>query len=175
MTELEELYKEIILDHYRKPRNRGTLETPPAKFAEGRNPLCGDEIDVYVEVEDGIVRDIKIDGHGCSISQSSASLMTNAVKGKSLREVLEINAAFKSMMGLHKQEIAGAGIDPEAIQKGIPQDSETTDESDPQFLVNDKNASLGDIEALRGVVKFPVRVKCATLCWNTLAQAINQP
>ena len=86
MPGLEDLYREIILDHYRTPRNRGEL-APPAVRAEGHNPLCGDEIQVYLDVTDGIVNDIKVSGQGCSISQSSASMMSQAVKGKSLDEV----------------------------------------------------------------------------------------
>ena len=89
MPGLEDLYREIILDHYRSPRNRGELESPPAVRVEGFNPLCGDEIVVTLDVEDGVVADIKIAGTGCSISQSSASLMSAAVKGKPLAEVRE--------------------------------------------------------------------------------------
>ena len=86
MSNLEELYKEIILDHYRTPRNRGELP-PPASKTEGFNPLCGDELTVYLDVKDGVVADIKITGHGCSISQASSSLMSVAIKGKTLEEV----------------------------------------------------------------------------------------
>ena len=86
MPGLEDLYREIILDHYRNPRNRGELETPPAISVDGHNPLCGDEITLYVLVEDGVVTDIKSSGQGCSISQSSASMMTQAVRGKSVAE-----------------------------------------------------------------------------------------
>ncbi len=81
MPGLEDLYREIILDHYRTPRNRGELPTPPASFAQGHNPLCGDEITVYLQVDDGVVTDVKVGGQGCSISQSSASMMTQAIKG----------------------------------------------------------------------------------------------
>ena len=81
MPGLEDLYREIILDHYRSPRNRGELP-PPATHAVGHNPLCGDEIEVYLDVRDGVVQDIKVGGQGCSISQSSASMMSQAVKGK---------------------------------------------------------------------------------------------
>ena len=81
MPGLEDLYREIILDHHRNPRNRGEL-APPASHAVGHNPLCGDEISVYLQVEDGIITDVKVGGQGCSISQSSASMMSQAVKGK---------------------------------------------------------------------------------------------
>jgi nitrogen fixation NifU-like protein len=83
MSNLEDLYREIILDHYRSPRNRGEL-APPAHRVEGFNPLCGDEVTVYLDVKDGVLTDIKLMGHGCSISQSSSSLMSSAVKGTSL-------------------------------------------------------------------------------------------
>jgi len=152
MPGLEDLYREIILDHYRNPRNRGELEVPPAHRVEGFNPLCGDEVVIYVDVEDGTVRDIRISGQGCSISQSSASMMSSAVKGKSLDEVRDLTRAFKAMMSIHESDLDGTGVPEEA-----PPD-----------------VKLGDLEALRGVVKFPVRIKCATLSWNTLAQAIDE-
>ena len=102
MPGLEDLYREIILDHYRTPRNRGELP-PPAAHAVGHNPLCGDEIDVYLQVEDGIVTDVKVGGQGCSISQSSASMMSQAVKGKSLAEVRALVRRFKGMMSIEDE------------------------------------------------------------------------
>ena len=95
MPGLEDLYREIILDHYRNPRNNGTLECPPAHHAEGFNPLCGDEVAVYVDVDDGRVNDVRITGQGCSISKASASMMSVAVKGKSVNEARSITRAFK--------------------------------------------------------------------------------
>jgi nitrogen fixation NifU-like protein len=86
MPGLEDLYREIILDHYRTPRNRGELP-PPARMAEGHNPLCGDEIHVYLDVQGDTIVDVKISGQGCSISQSSASMMSAAVKGKDINDV----------------------------------------------------------------------------------------
>ena len=155
MPGLEDLYREIILDHYRSPRNRGELEAPPATRVEGFNPLCGDEIVLYVDVQDDTVADIRIGGQGCSISQSSASMMSAAVKGKTLDEVQALTRAFKGMMSIHEQSLDGDGADP-------------ADATDP-------DVKLGDLEALRGVVKFPVRIKCATLSWNTLQQALDEP
>jgi len=143
MPGLEDLYREIILDHYKNPRNRGEL-APPAVSAEGHNPLCGDEIQVYLLVENGIVSDVRIAGQGCSISQSSASMMSAAVKGKSVDDVRKLVSRFKHMM---------------SIEEG---DSEL-----------DTSVNLGDLEALQGVVKFPVRIKCATLAWNTLLEALE--
>jgi len=144
MPGLDDLYREIILDHYRSPRNRGELP-PPAPHAVGHNPLCGDEIEVYLEVQDGIVTDIKVGGQGCSISQSSASMMSQSVKGKRVDEVRALVRRFRSMMSLEEAD------DSEAAQ-----------------------VKLGDLEALQGVVKFPVRIKCAVLAWNTLTEALAQ-
>lgn len=145
MPGLEDLYREIILDHYRTPRNRGELD-PPAVSAEGYNPLCGDEIRIFIIVKDGVVSDVRFNGSGCSISQSSTSMMTTAIKGKSVDEVRKVVRRFKHMMTLDEDG-----------------DSTPVDES----------LNLGDLEALQGVVKFPVRIKCATLGWNTLLDALN--
>ncbi len=155
MPGLEDLYREIILDHYRNPRNRGELEVPPAHRVEGFNPLCGDEIVVYLVVEDGVVNDIRIAGQGCSISQSSASMMTSAVKGKTIAEVRDLTKAFKGMMSIHESSLEGDAATGEPLEE-VP------------------DVALGDLEALRGVVKFPVRIKCATLAWNTLAQGLDE-
>ena len=99
MPGLGDLYKEIILDHYRNPRNRGELP-PPACKTEGFNPLCGDEIVVYAHIDDGRIVDIKMDGQGCSISQASASMMSQAVKGKTIDEVKGLSDDFKAMMSI---------------------------------------------------------------------------
>jgi nitrogen fixation NifU-like protein len=158
MPGLEDLYREIILDHYRDPRNRGELETPPATRTEGFNPLCGDEIVVYLDLDDaGVVQDIRIGGQGCSISQSSASMMSVAVKGKTIDEVAKLNQAFKAMMSIHESSLDAEGESGEDLPTEVPE-----------------GVKLGDLEALRGVVKFPVRIKCATLAWNTLAQGIDE-
>jgi nitrogen fixation NifU-like protein len=148
MSNLEDLYREIILDHYRSPRNRGELVSPPAHRVEGFNPLCGDEVVVYLDVHDGVLTDIKMTGHGCSISQSSSSLMTAAVKGKSIEDVQSTIATFKNLMT-------------------------TVPTSDDEVTTNDLRA-LGELAALAGVAKFPVRIKCATLAWNTLAQGLQE-
>jgi len=159
MPGLEDLYREIILDHYRNPRNRGELDSPPATRVEGFNPLCGDEVVLYLDVDGDTVRDIRIGGQGCSISQSSASMMSSAVKGKTLDEVRALSRAFKGMMSIHEQSLDGP---PEGDGDG-----EIAGEPDA-------DVKLGDLEALRGVVKFPVRIKCATLSWNTLLQGIGE-
>ncbi|HEY1827430.1 MAG TPA: SUF system NifU family Fe-S cluster assembly protein [Acidimicrobiales bacterium] len=154
MADLEELYREIILDHYRSPRNRGELESPPAHRVEGFNPLCGDEVVVSLLVEDGKLADVKIAGSGCSISQSSASLMTAAVKGKPLNEVQQVIHTFKGMMSIHGAHLGESEADAEPEEIDV--------------------AKLGELAALQGVVKFPVRIKCATLSWNALAQGLDE-
>jgi len=148
MPGLEDLYREIILDHYRNPRNRGELPVPPAHKAEGFNPLCGDEVVLYLDVDGDTVTDLKIAGQGCSISQSSASMMSQAVKGHSVAEVRALVRKFKGMMSIEED---GDGEEPA-----------------------DGEIKLGDLEALQGVVKFPVRIKCATLAWNTLTEALAE-
>jgi nitrogen fixation NifU-like protein len=158
MPGLEDLYREIILDHYRSPRNRGELPVPPAHRAEGFNPLCGDEVILYlvVDPDSGLVSDLKIDGQGCSISQASTSMMSAAVKGKSVEEARRLIRAFKALMSVHEHKLegdAGDGDDPAADLEGV---------------------RLGDLEALQGVVKFPVRIKCATLAWNTLQEGLDE-
>ena len=150
MSNLEDLYREIILDHYRSPRNRGELASPPAHRVEGFNPLCGDEVVVYLDVEDGVLTDIKMTGHGCSISQSSSSLMTAAVKGKSLEDVQSTIATFKNLM------------------TAAPATSSDVEDATKELR------TLGELAALAGVAKFPVRIKCATLAWNTLAQGLQE-
>ncbi|MBI5948666.1 MAG: SUF system NifU family Fe-S cluster assembly protein [Chloroflexi bacterium] len=134
---LDDLYREVIIDHYRKPRNRGTIDG--ARHVEGVNPVCGDEIRMDVVIEDHTVKDIAFEGAGCSISQSSASMMTEEVKGRTLGEVEAKIAHFRAMM---------------------------LDGAEPA-------ADLGDLEALQGVTKFPVRVKCAMLSWNVLQEGLE--
>ena len=157
MPGLEDLYREIILDHYRSPRNRGELAVPPAYRAEGFNPLCGDEVVLYLDVdpETGTVTDVKIGGQGCSISQASTSMMSAAVKGQSVAEARRLIRAFKALMSIHESKLEGEG--------------DGTD-----LAADIADVRLGDLEALQGVVKFPVRIKCATLAWNTLQQGLDE-
>jgi nitrogen fixation protein NifU and related proteins len=151
MPGLEDLYREIILDHYRTPRNRGELPTPPAVVAQGHNPLCGDEITVYLQLDEDIVSDVKVGGQGCSISQSSASMMSQAIKGRTVPDVRALVRRFKGMMSIDETGDGDGNGDGSA------------------------DVALGDLEALQGVVKFPVRIKCATLAWNTLLEALDKP
>ncbi len=136
---LEELYREIILDHYTHPRNRGKLEGADIAV-EGVNPSCGDEISLYARVRDGRLEEVRFEGRGCSISQASASMMTEAVRGKTLAAAQDLVDRFKGMM------------------HGQPADEQ----------------QLGDLVALQGVRKFPVRIKCATLAWVALQQGLRE-
>jgi nitrogen fixation NifU-like protein len=145
---LEELYREVILDHYRNPRNRQPIESPDA-HADGHNPLCGDEISLDIVIEDDTVTEVSILGRGCSISQSSASMMSEAIKGKTRAEIAELNSRFKAMMDIDAE--GDPGLDPDR-----------------------PGSVLGDLEALQGVRKFPVRIKCANLAWTTLEEALSQ-
>jgi nitrogen fixation protein NifU and related proteins len=153
VNELEDLYREVILDHYRAPRNRGDLPAPPAHRVEAFNPLCGDEIILYLDIEGGRLTDIRVGGQGCSISQSSASMMSEAVKGRTVDEIRSLERSFKSMMSIHEAGLDGA-------------DGGQVEPVDPE--------SLGELAALQGVVKFPVRIKCATLAWNALEQGLSE-
>ena len=137
--DLEDLYRDILLDHYRNPRNRGRLGAAASCSADGANPLCGDQLTLDVTVEDGRIAAIAFDGNGCSISQASASMMTEYVNGRTVAEAHDGIQAFQRMM-----------------VEGEPLGEE-----------------YGDIEALVGVAKFPVRVKCASLAWKTLEQALS--
>ena len=151
MSGLEELYKEIILDHYRNPRNSGELECPPAHKTEGFNPLCGDEVSLTFLIEEDSIKELRIAGQGCSISQASASMMAAAIQNKSIEEVRDLSREFKAMMSIHEETISNADQEP----------------------VSPVALTLGDLEALKGVVKFPVRIKCATLSWNTLLTGLD--
>src|SRR5947208_12980467 len=136
---LEDLYKEVILDHYKSPRNKRPL--PDAELSCSRNnPLCGDEITVFAHVEDGRVTDIAFQGQGWSISQSSASMLTEAVKGKPVQDAERLAAEFRGMM-------AGE-VEPDEDE-------------------------FGDLVALKGVVKYPIRIKCAVLAWDVLQEALS--
>ncbi len=138
MSDLRELYQEVIFDHNRHPRNFGVLEHP-TKVAHGHNPLCGDQLTLYLTVRDGVVVEVSFQGQGCAISTASASLMTEAVKGKPLAEVEQLFTAFHTML--------------------------TEDPTEPR-------SDLGKLEVFEGVREYPARVKCATLAWHTLHNAV---
>jgi len=138
--DLSDLYQEIIIDHNRSPRNFHEMEGPTHR-AEGFNPLCGDRLTVYMNVEDGRITDASFKGSGCAISVASASLMTDTLKGRTVTEAEQMFNAFHSLVTTD-----GAGADIEA---------------------------LGKLAALGGVRAYPSRVKCATLCWHTLHEALE--
>jgi nitrogen fixation protein NifU and related proteins len=135
---LQSLYQQLILEHYRKPRNRGELEDADAVI-HMNNPTCGDEIHLHLRVREGRIDDVRFSGQGCSISQASASMMTQQLKGKPLDEARALTARFTEMM--HGSEDAA------------------------------RDKALGDLRALAGVAKFPVRVRCALLAWDALQEA----
>ena len=145
MTYMRELYQQVILDHNRSPRNFRELEDANRR-ACGDNPLCGDKITVYAKVENDVVEDVAFQGTGCAISQASASLMTAAVKGKTVEEAEKLFRAFHAM-------VAG-GVD--------GQEGEANTEK------------LGKLVAFGGVKEFPARVKCANLPWHTLHAALSE-
>ena len=143
--DLKELYRDVILDHNRQPRNFGRLESAGAGsevwHADGHNPLCGDRLSVYVRMNGERVEDIRFEGSGCAISTASASLMTEAVKGKERSAVARLFEQVHTLLTRHD----------------VPAD-----------------AALGKLAALGGVREFPARVKCATLSWHTLNAALER-
>jgi nitrogen fixation protein NifU and related proteins len=142
MSLSDDLYRETILDHYHHPRNRGTIPDATATV-EGINPLCGDELTLYVQTDNGKIKDVKLNAKGCSINTASGSMMSEAVVGQSLEHAGEIVESFKQMMlGSREKDVS------------LPEGME-------------------ELEALQGVKKYPVRIKCALLPWNALMQAIK--
>ena len=139
--ELRELYQQVILDHNKSPRNFRKMENA-TQFAEGYNPLCGDHLDVFLLIEDGIVKDVSFKGEGCAISKASASLMTSILKGKSVEEAEKLFEKFHSLV------------------TGKLGDDTNIDE-------------LGKLAVFAGVQEFPVRVKCASLAWHTMMNALH--
>ncbi len=148
MSELQDLYQEVILDHNKKPRNFGRLEGNGPReggrvlHADGHNPLCGDRLTLYVDTDGETIRDIRFEGSGCAISKASASLMTEAVKGKPLAESEKLYRGFHELLTGDPSVRGKAG------------------------------AELGKLAVFEGVREFPVRVKCATLAWHTLQAAL---
>jgi nitrogen fixation protein NifU and related proteins len=137
MSLLDQLYKELILEHYKHPRNKGVLDY--GLVEEGVNPSCGDEVKLFLNIEHEVVKEVKFIGEGCAISQASSSMMTEAIKGKSLEDITTLTKQFKSM--IHGETPA---------------------------------EELGDLKMLQGISKLHARVKCATLAWVTLEQALTK-
>ena len=143
MSELDELYQEVILDHNKSPRNYRRMEHANRK-AQGYNPLCGDQLTVYLQLEDGVIKDISFQGSGCAISKASASMMTAELKGKSEAQAKELFENVHNMLTGHFN-----GDEPEGPKR------------------------LGKLAILSGVSKFPARVKCASLAWHTVNSALK--
>ena len=143
---LDELYRQVILDHYRNPRRSGRLADADA-HADGDNPLCGDEISVDLILKNGTVTDAAVLGRGCSISQASASMMVDRIVGMTIEEIGDFTHRVKLLLGI--------------------------EEGDPGIDLERPGSALGDIESLAGVRKFPVRIKCADLAWTTLQEALT--
>ena len=141
MSLVDDLYRETILNHYHNPRNRGTISDATVS-TEGVNPLCGDELRLFLKIENDVVTDIKLESRGCSINTASGSMMSELVLGKSLEEAKAVISEFKNMM----------------LNKG--EDIELRED-------------LEELEALQGVKKYPVRIKCALLPWNTLDEGLK--
>lgn len=139
-SKIEELYREVIMDHAKNPKNKGLTKNPEYTFVHFKNPSCGDDINVEIKIENGKIVDIHQDGKGCSISMSSASVMSEALKGKTIDEAKSLINDFYTLV------------------KG-----ET-----PQF-----EEELGEAVAYQGVSQFPARIKCATLSWKAIEQAIK--
>jgi nitrogen fixation protein NifU and related proteins len=136
---LDELYKEVILDHYKNPRNKRAL--PAATVSRRKNnPLCGDDIALHAELTEDQVTEVAFEGQGCSISQASASMLTEAVKGRKLEDAAHLASEFRAMMQ--------GSVDPDEDE-------------------------FGDLVALKGVVRYPVRIKCAVLAWDVLQEALE--
>ncbi len=138
---LEDLYRDLILEHYRSPQGAETIPDPD-RSAEGQNPLCGDECSVALALEGDRVTGVQFRGRGCSISVASGSMMAGEIRGRTLAEIRALDHAVRDML-------QGKGKDP--------------------------SLDLGDVEALEGVSRFPVRVKCAVLPWSTLMEALAAP
>jgi nitrogen fixation NifU-like protein len=143
MSDLQELYQSIILDHNRRPKNYGPLVGATCR-AEGRNPLCGDEVAVELVVDDEAITDVRFTASGCAVSRAAASIMTQAVKGKTRAEAERLFTQF--------HELVTGRLRP------------TPDEA----------RALGEMAAFSGVSRFPVRVKCASMPWHTLQSALRQ-
>lgn len=140
-NEFDELYKQVILDHNKSPRNFGVLQHF-SHHAEGHNPLCGDEVDITLDVQDGLIKDIKFSGSGCAISKASASIMTTLIKGKTVEEAKKLFEEFREIV---------------------------TNDPSAQIDFDDS----GKLVVFAGVREYPSRVKCASLPWHTLMNALN--
>ena len=149
MSDLQDLYQEMILDHYKHPRNCRRLDACTCS-ADGNNPLCGDRIKVFIDVRDGVIEDVSFEGSGCAISTASASIMTETVKGKPVDQARTIFERFRNMI-----------VGPQDASRGSDGDGLSSDDD------------LGKLEVFAGVGQYPTRVKCAMLAWHTLDAALH--
>ena len=140
IEQLDELYREVILDHFKNSSHSGELPDAQVKV-EGANPLCGDELAFYLKLKSDRIEQVRFRGHGCAISQAASSMLAGQLEGKTLAESQKLIATLKSLM---------QGQEPDA------------------------SVDLGDLEALAGVRKFPVRVKCAALSWNVVERGLEE-
>jgi nitrogen fixation NifU-like protein len=147
MNDLDELYQTLILEHNKAPRNFRALASSTG-HAEGRNPLCGDSFEIWVEVKDGIIADASFQGQGCAISKASASMMTTAIKGKSVAEATALFERFHQVVTGRTPDVPGAKSEARQV--------------------------LGCLSAFAGVSAFPIRVKCATLAWHAMMKAVGE-
>jgi len=147
-AQLAAIYQELILDHYRRPRNKGALEAPDAS-AERRNPLCGDEIVLQLAFDGDVVREARFTGRGCSISQASASMLTQAVRGRTRAEAEALLRRFTALVHGHDRPDGEEGAE------------------------SGRDETLGELRALQGVARFPARIRCATLAWSALDEALR--
>jgi nitrogen fixation NifU-like protein len=155
VRDLRELYQSVILDHNRAPRNYGPLPDATGQ-ADGRNPLCGDEVTVWVKVEDGCIADIRFVGLGCAISKASASLMTTVIKGQTVARAAELGQRFHDL-----------------VTTRTPRSSVPPDLSPPDAGSSESDGALARLAPLAGVSRYPARVKCATLAWHALRSALD--
>jgi nitrogen fixation protein NifU and related proteins len=163
---LEELYQSVILDHNRRPRNHREMESADA-HAEGKNPLCGDAVTVWLRLEGDTIADVSFKGVGCAISRASASIMTTVVKGKTIAESEALFERFHGLVTGRREPQAAVPADPEvtSAQRG----GETAAPAVPA-----QSPELGSLAVFSGVSRFPVRVKCASLSWHTLRSALRE-
>ena len=165
LPQLDDLYKEIILEHYRNPCGRVPLKRVDYK-AEGMNPLCGDEVKLGLQIKNEKIERVHLEAHGCSISVASSSMLAQMLEGKTLEEAKKISNYLKDIMhGKTNNHVIARSISDEAI-------SDRNKIASPSARNDNVGIDIGDLEALEGVKKFPVRIKCALLPWTTLEEAL---
>ncbi len=163
---LDELYKEIILEHYRHPCGREPLERVDLE-ADGMNPLCGDEVKLSLQVKNNVIEKVHIEGHGCSISVASGSILADILKGKTIEEANKYLTYVKGIMHDKSSNVIARSEATKPSHNLIADNKIAL-----PMACNDKTLEIGDLEVLDGVKKFPVRIKCALLPWTTFEEAM---